>query len=475
MIVSWLTRALFAAVILLSPAAWAGPFDINNKPPTSAVVTLAEAPPDDLGPTSPMLDHLRGVLARLNARQAADLRASAGGSPVPLPQDCTRSYIIHVNTTGGAKATPKSVEVLRAPSGAYYARDLAADINDAKPMAVRLNGPKFSRIAASFSPYRGSFTRSPEDPVPGKVIEIDDGRTPSVFTFDRDLMAERMNGGSPTQLEATKRVLDDHKFALRLPKGHDPKIASGLMIYIDPGQRPNAHEYAHAVADELNFIVVAPRGVGNEVYAPDRWQLGMDAIATVSTRWLVDPKRIYITGISGGGQISTHLWLCFPDVISGAVPVVALGSFENIPIGNGKMWQRTFGKPKVEYLKLAKVQRCAAITGKLDFNERPILLAAEILQKAGLNVRVDDYADMDHNAPTSDRFADALKWVDAPQKLKREGELTESRLAFALIASEPDPAKRAAALVEITRVGAWSPVAWDAVRELDPALLPRTK
>jgi hypothetical protein len=475
MIVSWLTPSLLAAVLLLSPTAWAGPFDINNKPPTSAVVTLAEAPPDDLGPTSPMLDHLRGVLARLNARQAADLRAAAGGSPVPLPQDSVRSYVIHVSTTGGPKATSRSVEVLRAPSGAYYARDLDADINEAKPMAVRLNGPKFSRIAATFSPYRGSFTRTPDDPAPGKVIELDEGRTPSVFTFDRDLMAERMNGGSPTQLEATKRVLEDHKFALRLPKGHDPKVASGLMIYIDPGRRGNEHAYMHAVADELNFIVVAPRGVGNEVYAPDRWQLGMDAIATVSSRWLVDPKRIYFTGISGGGQISTHLWLCFPDVVSGAVPVVALGSFENIPIGNGKMWQRTFGKPKAEYLKLAKLQRCAAITGKLDFNERPILLAAEILQKAGLNVRVDDYADMDHNGPTSERFTDALKWVDAPHKLKREGELTEARLNFALVASEPHGAKRNAALVEVTRVAAWSQVAWDAVRELDPTLIPKSK
>jgi hypothetical protein len=470
--ISRVPRALLAVVCLLTPLAAAGPFDTDGKPPTAATVTITEARPAEIDPrqTSPMLDHLQGVIARLDAKAAQELRATSGGPSVPLPQNTTRFCVVHV----GTKAAPKAVEVLRDDQGAYFARDLyAPDEPNGKPRAVRLNGPKFAKIAATFSKYRGHFAHTQDDPTPAKVADLAGALTPSPFTFDKDVMSERMNGGAYTRLEPTKRVLDDSKFAIRLPKTHNPRLASGLLVYIDPAQRGDVYDFMHAIADELNLIVIAPRRIGNDVYAPDRWQLGMDAIATASARWLVDPGRIYITGISGGGQISTHLWLCFPDIISGAVPIVALGSYENIPIGNGKMWMHTFGKPKAEFLKLAKTQRGSAITGKLDFNERPIQLAAAILQKAGLNVRVESYADMGHTAPTSGRFGDALKWVDAPQKLKRDGAQTEAQLRLATVSAEPDPAKRRETLVEVTRILPWSDAAWEAVKELDPSLIPK--
>jgi hypothetical protein len=462
---------VFVAVVLgAGRLALAGPFDVDGRIPTSAVVTLSDQPPDESVPVSPMLDHFRGVIARLDARQAQELRATSGGPLLPLPENYTRFCVVHVTVKGGGKP----VEVLRDAKGVYYARDLdAPDRLAPKPKATRLNGLKFARLALGFRPYRGSFTPGKDDPVPGKVAELPGPATPGLFAFDKEVLTERMNGGTFMTLDPTKRILDENKFAVRLPKGHNPRFPSGLLVYIDPGARGDVHVFMHAVADELNFIVIAPRVVGNDVYAPDRWQLGMDCVATASTRWLVDPARVYITGISGGGQISTHLWMCFPEVFSGAVPIVALGSYETVLLGNGKGWMRTFGKPKSDTFKRARQQRCSVLTGDRDINQRPITLTAELLQKHGLNVRVESFADMGHTAPTSDRFAAALRWVDDPQRLKQAGLDSQARTLLETARAEPDPAKRRQLLVEVTRVNPWSSEAWQAAEELEPGLAPK--
>ena len=461
----WLA-AVLAICVCMGRALGAGVFDVKGRPPASAVVTVGPGQPAE-DPGSPMLDQLRGVLARIDRKECAALRAAGLGPLVEEPDDGLSSWC-HVHVSNGSES--RAVEILRDSVGMYYAR--ADDTPEGR--VTKLNNLKLASLAAGWSAYRGDF-RSPEGVTPGTAAVLQPPYAPGLFYFDKETLGARMLGGRSTSLDPTKRMLNMNPLHVRLPKGHDPRRAHGVLVYIDPTPRSEARAFMNEAADELGLIIVAPEKIGNAVYAPDRWQGALDAVATVSSRVLVDPRRVYITGISGGGQISTHMCLCFPELFAGAVPIVALGSYENIPIGNGTMWQGTFGKPQRDIFTLAKQRRLCAITGGKDFNQRVVHEGARILTRDGINVRVNDFADMGHDAPTPARFAEALRWVDEPYRTRQTTDLAAADLLLQTTVENTalDGTARRAALTQVTRVAPWSPAAWKAVELLDPTLLPR--
>jgi hypothetical protein len=278
-------------------------------------------------------------------------------------------------------------------------------------------------------------------------------------------MGERFNGGEQTSLEVPVRDLGSESLLVRLPRNFDPKAAYGVVVYIDPGTQANIYPEFDAAADELGLIFVAAVRTGNTVHRAIRYQLALDGLATVSERFLIDPRRVYVAGISGGGQIATHLWLCFPDIFTGAVPIVALGSYEDISAGPDKLWQATFRKPSPKVFRMAVPHRCAAMTGGQDMNQVPIKGAAKALSHDGLSVRVFDYPDMGHGVPTAPRFTEAVKWVDEPYAKVRAKEVDAAAAALAKIESDTTLAgeARTKALVEVTKVGPWTPSAWRAI------------
>jgi predicted esterase len=459
---------LFAALVLLlaAPALAANPFDVNAKSPEWAIVTATEFLQDS-SPTSPMLDQLRGILARLDKSQVTELRATGAGPLIQTPAELKRLCIIHV----GQGPQIKHVEVLRDPAGLYYAQELlpqGADPPKNKPRATKLVQARFAKLSAGWPHYHGDF--KPQDtPKPGQVAPLTRPYTPGWFIIDNDMLSERINGGMPTNLQVPPRDLNVEPLCIRLPKNYDPKTSYGVLVYIDPGENGSIYQPFHPAADELGFIMVAAVHTGNKVDRSIRYQLALDGLATVAERYLIDPRHIYVTGISGGGQISTHLWLCFPEVFSAAVPIVALASYQNIPAGPGQIWPATLKKPQTRFFKQALTHRCAAITGAQDMNEKIINDAANLLIKDGFNVKVYDYPDMGHQAPTAERFLDALKWVDEPYREMRDKEVkaAEETLAKALATGPLSSEARKVLLVEATKAGPWTPAAWHAAELLE--------
>jgi hypothetical protein len=464
--------ALLAA-LLLAPAALGGnPFDVGTKPADHACVTATEVPPPDIGPTSPMLDQLRGILSRLDKQQLLDLRASAGGtgSPVDPPATARRLCVIHVSQ--GAQT--KHVEILRDAGGVYFAQELLPEGLSGpavtKPGAIRLNQSKFARVISSWPAYRAEFKVPKDSPKSGEVAPLPRPYTPGWFIIDQDLMGERFHGGQHTDLQVPGRDLSAEALLVRLPANYNPRTAYGVIVYIDPGEKADIYPPFQPGADEQGFILVAAVNTGNNVHRATRYQLALDALATVTQRYLTDPRRIYVAGISGGGQVATHLWLCFPEVFTGAIPIVALASYKNIPADMGKYWAATISKPTPALFKLAQAHRCAAMTGGGDMNEKIIQDAAKVLKQDGFNIRVFDYPDMGHTAPTAPRFAEALSWVDEPYRTIRDKEAKAAEEALKKVTSAnptlTDQARKTA-LVEVTRLGPWTPAAWRAAEMLE--------
>jgi hypothetical protein len=460
--------ALVLMVLLGASRAWAeNPFDVGPKPADHGIVTVDGTLPAESGPTSPMLDQLRGVLARLTKQQLTDLRASAGGSgpPVQVSDEASQICVIHLSQGSNAK----KVDIFREPAGPYVALEELPNgaSAGAKPRGIRLNQDKFAKLLSSWPAYRGDFKLPKTSPKPGEAGELTDV-TPGWFMLDKEIMGERFHGGQPTSLDIPERDLEAEPILVRLPKNYDPRTAYGVIVYIDPGEKASIYEPFHAAADEQGFIIVAAVHTGNGVHRVIRYQLALDGLTNVCERYLVDPRRVYASGVSGGGQITTHLWLCFPEIFTGAIPIVALASYENIPADLGQMWAATISKPIPKLLQLAKAHRCAAMTGGKDFNEKIVQDAVRILARDGFTMKVFDYPDMGHEVPKAERFAEALKWVDEPYRTVRERETKAADEALAKITANPSLTgeARKAALVEVTRVGPWTPAAWKAAEML---------
>ncbi len=103
-------------------------------------------------------------------------------------------------------------------------------------------------------------------------------------------------------------------YALYLPSRYTPERAWPVLFAFHPAARGRAmvEKYA-AAAEQYGFIVA---GSNNSRNGP--WELQRAAVvampADVARRFSVDPKRVYLTGMSGGARVALEVALAKNDV-----------------------------------------------------------------------------------------------------------------------------------------------------------------
>lgn len=276
-------------------------------------------------------------------------------------------------------------------------------------------------------------------------------------------------GSTHQKIDGAVRDLSQAKFLVRLPMGYSPRTLAGVLVWIDAidEELPTIYPSLFPAADELGLIIVAATKTGNKVPRGDRYQYALDGLATVAQRCMIDPTRVYVSGESGGGKISTHLWACLPEIVRGAVPIVGLATYTSVPAGPGKVWPQDFIKPNRATMKRVLPHRCAAVTGDRDFNHEPIVQTAKVLTRDGLQVRVFDFPGLSHEVPNAEQFSGAIRWVDEEPREVRTSEKTRGEELLAAYRSlhggkDVTTDAQRSALVEITRAGPWTPSAWEA-------------
>ncbi len=96
---------------------------------------------------------------------------------------------------------------------------------------------------------------------------------------------------------------DAHGFVVAYPQGAIP-LGSGYAWNV-PGQRLlGGHEVPKGAADDVRFIA--------------------SAISAVEHAYAIDPKRVFVTGMSGGARMSSQLGCDLADVFAAVAPVAGL-------------------------------------------------------------------------------------------------------------------------------------------------------
>eukprot|EP00913_Durusdinium_trenchii_P006303 g5915.t1 len=401
---------------LWSVRAVAGPsdvFKVNGRMPERGWVTFDETPPDPETSVSPMLARLNGVAATLDKDALRQLRRAARGAP-KSEGDGERWWVVHLESRGEMA----TVEIGRY-GDEWVARSLTSPGDE-----VRLRGRWFTELAAVWGAPRSERDALPE---PGRVVDLEGAYVAGAVRLDRDVMADRYGAtaGENAPLSGITRVLSEEQMWVRLPEGYDAGRPAGVMVWVSPTETWRLPPEFYPVLDELNLIACGFDRAGNFRKTRDgsthgivdRLQLMLDALQTTRSVFSVDDARVYITGFSGGGRVSSIMLCTYPEVFRGAVPIVGLDGYGPAYVAEGKYVPGRFPKPRGDRWKLLTQRRMWALSGSEDFNLIEMRVRVEAMEKDGLQVRLHSTPGHEHgDMPLEATVREAVVWVDEPAR-----------------------------------------------------------
>lgn len=270
-------------------------------------------------------------------------------------------------------------------------------------------------------------------------------------------------------------AITDHTFQIIVPKDYDGSKAYGLLVFIHPNNTVNLDRfYGRVIEDVLakhQLIWVSYNNAGNDVLPNVRLGLAIDAVHNMTKRYRIDDTRVYVSGLSGGGRMTCMAGIYYPQVFTGAVPIVGTLYFRDAklpedpalrslirpaPPEGASVWPRGLLKPSAKTLaKMKKQQRWVLLAGENDYNmpqmrahfeqgfERDKFERAHYLEVKG----------MGHNYPDAQWYDRALALLEQGQEEadagpadERTQRLAQKRLDVALRTLERDRSRGLRAL-----------------------------
>lgn len=445
----------WATVVILLAATGgvdAGPFDIGGEPAPHGVIARSATMQEDT-PDAPMTRAVAGLLADLDDDDLERLRRVCRSAPAePAPATAPVCFI-HLGDANAGR-----ILAVTPADDRYLLVEQATVVGNLPRDAI-------DRLLADGAVYHGSF-----EPVDsgGERFALEPPFCAAPIELDRGMLRRRVYRSINVGDLAAQRTLEEAVFRVRLPADYAPAAPAGLLVWVSPTPSGEIPALFDDVLDAMNLIAVGVDGTGNDRAVPDKLQLMLDAVATVSRRYHVDTRRVYVTGFSGGGKLGSVLAICFPDVFRGIVPVSGLATHAELGPSWGRHQQAYFARPKPPLLDLAQRRSIAPISGPHDFNYLEMKERAQLLHDDGFQrVRFFEHRELGHAMPPPALFRDAMEYVDEPYQVERAKERMRSeRLLEAYMRDRPEAAPADEPdrdrLVEIMRVGPYTPAAWRA-------------
>ena len=121
------------------------------------------------------------------------------------------------------------------------------------------------------------------------------------------------------------------KFHVWVPNAYAHDREWGLFVWVDAGDAPRIHEDWEKVLAEHKLLAIAAYHSGNRRHTASRMQLAVDAAFNMRRRFNITPRRVYISGVSGGGRVASMVGIAYADVFSGTFPIVGANFYKPIP------------------------------------------------------------------------------------------------------------------------------------------------
>jgi len=114
--------------------------------------------------------------------------------------------------------------------------------------------------------------------------------------------------------------LTKERFTVYVPGGPPAKEGFGLLVFIAPWSEATRPQMWRPPLSRHGMIFVSAMSSGNDAKVLDRrMPLALLAYENVLARYPIDPKRVYVGGLSGGSRAAEMTALAYPDVFRGVL------------------------------------------------------------------------------------------------------------------------------------------------------------
>ena len=213
--------------------------------------------------------------------------------------------------------------------------------------------------------------------------------------------------------------LKKERFGVYVPDVNDANEPFGLLVWITMGGPEIPQGYAKIFTKHrLISVGVDDSGKARKSTYGRRIPLALDGAHNVMKMYNIDPNRVYITGLSAGGRVSSVACMHYPDVFKGGIFIIGASCWEPVmhPVNRRKYWPATLHKPYGKYLNMARNHgRYVLLTGTKDFNRLEMYTYYHRVYKRTLkNVLYLEVPDMGHGIPPADWFEKAIEYLEMP-------------------------------------------------------------
>jgi len=210
--------------------------------------------------------------------------------------------------------------------------------------------------------------------------------------------------------------LKNETFQLYEPQAYDGSEPYGLFVWISAGPGGQlAPSWLEAMA-QRKIIAIGADNSGNSRAPWIRFGLALDAAYNVAKQYKIDPRRVYVSGGSGGGRCSSMLGVAYPDVFQGGFYMIGCNYFRGlIPPGHpNERWGPDYFKPGSKLLALAtKRSRHVLLTGDGDMNrEQTKVIYAGMLEDGFKHVTYIEIPGLGHQVPNRAWFEKGLDLLE---------------------------------------------------------------
>ena len=183
-----------------------------------------------------------------------------------------------------------------------------------------------------------------------------------------------------------------------LPANHEAQSPQGLLVYISPQDSGGIYEMWKPLLIEKNLIWISADKGGNDFTAQRRVLQALLAVQLAAKNYKLDKQRIYVTGFSGGGRVTSMIAPLYPEAFTGS-----------IFMGGANYW----GSRLPEKFSLMRNKSYVFINGENDFNLKESKKVSEKFKQAGLsNVEFFEVPGLGHMPPDTKWLGAAIDYLD---------------------------------------------------------------
>jgi hypothetical protein len=220
--------------------------------------------------------------------------------------------------------------------------------------------------------------------------------------------------------------IEHESFEVYVPDCYDSNTPFGLIVWIpaSPGGTIETYQGSKELMAKHKLIWVGANNSGNKTGPYHRRiPLALDAAYNMQKLYNIDPNRVYVAGISGGGRVASITAFHHSDVYAGGIFIIGADYWEDMAVpGKNSIWRAACMRPQPKFLLRAKkFGRYVLLTGDTDVNRLQMHTYYEKGYRKWLkNVLYIQVPGIGHEIPPAEELDKALEYLDNPSPQEAE-------------------------------------------------------